>query len=93
MFLCTAVQTNVEPKKPYMHAAIYDRVVPFFHSVYNFLGFQLVKTLVSRSGSGIPLNQDIEPSKFRAQLSHATLRFLDWLSSATLKKKFSGISS
>merc|ERR1712002_711612 len=65
----------------------------FFHSVSNFLGFQLVKALVSGSGSGIPLNQDIESSKLRAQLSHATLRFLDWLSSATLKIFISGVSS
>ena len=64
-----------------------------FHSVSDFLGFQLVKALVSGSGSGIPLNQDIEPSKLRAQLSHATLRFLDWLSSATLKIFISGVSS
>ena len=35
----------------------------FFHSVSDFLGFLLVKALVSGSGSGIQLNQDIEPSK------------------------------
>ena len=58
-----------------------------------FLAILLVKALVFGSGSGIPLNQDIEPSKLRAQLSHATLRFLDWLSSATLKIFISGVSS
>ena len=69
------------------------RFAVFFHSVSDFLGFQLVKALASGSGSGIPLNQDIEPSKLRAQLSHATLRFLDWLSNATLKIFISGVLS
>ena len=32
--------------------------------------------MVSGSGSGIPLIQDIEPSNSRDLLSHATLRFL-----------------
>ena len=44
-------------------------------SVTNFLGFLLANTLVSGSGSGIPLIQDIEPSNSRDRLSHATLRF------------------
>ena len=61
----------------------------FFHSVSNFLGASLVKDLAS----GIPLIQDIEPSNSRDRLSHATLRFLDWLSSATLKIFISGVSS
>ena len=47
----------------------------FFHSVSDFLGFQLVKALASGSGSGILLIQDVEPSNSRARLSHATLRF------------------
>ena len=47
----------------------------FFHSVSNFLGFQLVKALVCGSGSDIPLIHENEPSKARARLSHATLRF------------------
>ena len=46
-----------------------------FHSVSNFLGIQLAKTLVSGRGSDIPLIQDIEPSNSIARLSHATLRF------------------
>ena len=57
----------------------------FSHSVSDFLGFRLVKALVSGSGSDIPLIQNIEPSNVRARLSHATLHFLAWLSSAKLK--------
>ena len=45
----------------------------FCHSVSNFL---LAYTLVSGSGSDIPLIQNIEPSNSRDWLSHATLRFL-----------------
>ena len=47
----------------------------FFHSVSNFLGFQLVKTLASGSVSDIPLIQDLGPSNSRAWLSRATLSF------------------
>ena len=36
----------------------------------------MANALVSGSGSGIPLIQDIEPSNSRDRLSHATLRFL-----------------
>ena len=53
----------------------------------------LVKALVSSSGSDIALIQDIEPSNARTWLSHATLWFLAWLSSATLKIFISGVSS
>ena len=76
-----------------LHKSRFSFFLSFFHSVSDFLGFQLVKALASGSGSGIPLNQDIAPSKLRAQLSHATLRFLDWLSSAPLKNFISGVAS
>ena len=46
-----------------------------FHSVSNFLGIQLANSLVSGSGSDIPLIQDIETSNSRARLSQATLTF------------------
>ena len=66
----------------------------FFHSVSNFLGASFDKALVSGSGSDISLIiQDIETSNSKARLSHATLRVLDWLSSATLKISISGVSS
>ena len=48
----------------------------FFHSVSDFLGFRLVKALVSGSGSGIPLIQHIVTRNAGAWLSHATFRFL-----------------
>ena len=48
-----------------------------FFFVSNFLGFYLANALVSGSGSGIPLFQDIEPSNSRDWLRHATLRFLN----------------
>ena len=53
----------------------------------------MAKTLVSASGSDILLIQDIEPSNSRARLSHAALRFLAWLSNATLKISISGVST
>ena len=41
----------------------------------NFLGFQLPNALISGSGSGIPLIQDIELRNSRDWLSYATPRF------------------
>ena len=90
-FLSSAYVVSPGPTSRKFFLSVFLSV--FLSFCIRFLGFQLVKALVSGSGSGIPLNQDIEPSKLRAQLSHATLRFLDWLSSATLKIFISGVLS
>ena len=81
------VLTNIRSTKV-LRAMPHSDFLPFSNAELD-----RVKALVSGSGFGIPLNQDIEPSRLRAQLSHATLRFLDWLSSATLKNFISGVSS
>ena len=54
--------------------------------------FQEVKALVSGSGSGIPVIQDMVTSNAGAWLINAILRFLAWLSSATLKNFISSVS-
>ena len=91
LYFCPALSTYVVSPEPTCRHSFF--VFFFCHSVSNFLGLRLANALDSGSGSEIPLIQDIEPSNSRARLSHATLRFLAWLRSATLKIFISGVSS
>ena len=69
-----------------------QRLRDLFFFVSNFLGFYLANALVSGSGSEILHIQDIEPTNSGDWLSHATLIFFAWLSSATFKISISGVS-